>query len=144
MALSKDSLRLKGNMSPRRAKALATAHADMVNDTELGEGMCLKNVRLWLEVAAEYPTAIAAFKGAGNLDQHSWYNPPAGVPVFWSGGSTGAGHVALADGLGNVYSTDILRKGKCDLVPIATIHARWGLTYQGWTETLNSVVVYLP
>jgi hypothetical protein len=56
---------------------------------------------------------------SGNYDDaKQWYNdaskkkwvrtsaPPAGVPVFYAGGKTGHGHVAISAGNGYVYSTD--------------------------------------
>lgn len=61
--------------------------------------------------------------------------PPAGALVFWTGGRTGAGHVAISLGGGMIASTDILRSGKVDVVSIEYLNARWGnLQYQGWAN----------
>lgn len=58
--------------------------------------------------------------------------PPAGALVFWGGGSAGHGHVAIADGVGSVYSIDIAGAGTVARVPTGTITLRWGLPYLGW------------
>lgn len=108
-------------------------------------GLCLKFVRTMFGVAGRYPTAYSAWQGAGGAkgaNTHTLMAPPANVPVFWSGGAHGYGHIAIADGRGNVYSTDIRRKGKVDLVPISEIHRKWGLKLLGWSETINGVRVH--
>jgi hypothetical protein len=62
---------------------------------------------------------------------------PRGYPVFWSGGSAGHGHIAIAAGDGACWSTDIRRPGYFDRVPIDEIRTAWGLTLLGWTTDLN-------
>lgn len=96
-------------------------------------GLCLRFVRTALGIPAVYPSAIAAWKGAQN--KHTAGPPPAGAPVFWSGGAYG--HIALSVGGGRVLSTDIRRRGHVDEVAIDLVHDRWGLTYLGWSEDLN-------
>ena len=142
MALSRNALAKKGNRNLKAVKALANVKQESLHPTLEGTGFCLRDVRKQYGIDAGSPTAIAAWNAAGNKNTHTWYDAPAGVPVFWSGGSTGAGHIAIADGLGNVWSTDIRREGKFDLVPLAEIHNKWGLKYLGWTNTLNGVLVY--
>lgn len=139
---SRNYLQAKGNHSSLAKTALANAKALSAAGTSVGSGLCLANVRKAYGIGAEYPSAITAFDAVPSEYTHTWYNPPAGVPVFWSGGSAGDGHIAIADGNGNVWSTDIKREGKWDLVPIAEIHSNWGLKYEGWTEILNGVRVY--
>lgn len=103
-------------------------------------GWCLKFVRIMLGVAASAPSAITAWNMANY--RHTTGTPPKGVPVFWRIGEFG--HIALSDGGGYCYSTDIVRRGEVDRVPIAKIRSRWGATYLGWTEDLNGVRVYNP
>jgi hypothetical protein len=103
-------------------------------------GYCLMWVRTMLGIPVKYPSAIKAWEGAA--DKHTSGNPPEGVPVFWRGGNFG--HVALSAGGGKVYSTDIRRRGKVDLVPITEIRDRWGYTYLGWATDLNGVDITLP
>lgn len=114
---------------------------DAVRSGEAGwEGLCLKRVRTLLGVPARHPSAWEAWKHA--QDRHYSRNPPRGVPVFWRGGRWG--HVALSDGNGMCFSTDIKRKGKLDRVKISLIHDRWGYVYVGWSEDVNGVRVYDP
>lgn len=63
-------------------------------------------------------------------------NPPAGVPVFWGGGSEGHGHAAVSLGNGSVRSIDRPSSGRVASVPISEISRVWGLPYLGWTEDL--------
>lgn len=57
-------------------------------------------------------------------------NPPAGAPVFWSGGTYG--HVALSLGNGYVRSTDWPSKGYVGNVLITRLSSAWGKRYRGW------------
>lgn len=139
VAASKDELRVLGNADPHVHASLAYAAKEHVNPSQGWARLCLA----FCNYAAGAPhlggTALDAWNRAGKAHQHGYYNPPAGVPVFWDGGS---GHVAWSDGKGNVWSNDILRAGKIDLVPIALIAKKWGKKYLGWTDTLNGKSVY--
>lgn len=63
-------------------------------------------------------------------------NPPAGVPVFWAGGSNGHGHAAISLGDGFVRTIDRPRPGVVSSVPLGEIESAWGLKYLGWTIDL--------
>jgi hypothetical protein len=63
-------------------------------------------------------------------------NPPAGVPVFWSGGSNGHGHAAISLGDGFVRTIDRPVAGTVSTVPLGEIERAWGLKYLGWTIDL--------
>lgn len=119
-----------------RAMALAEIHGGM----PVWHNLCLKRARTLLGVPAKFGSAIAAWNATAKADRHPGDHPPRGVPVFWSVGRFG--HVAVSDGGGWCFSTDIKRRGRLDRVPIALIHQRWGATYLGWSETLNGVRVY--
>lgn len=106
-------------------------------------GMCLREVRECFGVGPGAADAAEAWANAKH--KHPETNPamiPRGVPVFWTGGSHGHGHIAISTGTGKVWSTDIIRPGYFDKVPLTEIHARWGLTLVGWTEDLNGVRVH--
>lgn len=106
-------------------------------------GLCLKFTRTMFRVTSRYPSAIEAWEGAGGAsgpDTHTVLAPPANVPVFWRGGRYG--HVAVSAGGGMCWSTDIRRKGKVDLVPIAEITRKWRFEYLGWSETINGVRIH--
>lgn len=68
-------------------------------------------------------------------------NPPAGVPVFWSGGRNGYGHAAVSLGGGKIRSTDAGGSGKIATVDLGWVEREWGLTYLGWSDDLNGVVI---
>jgi uncharacterized protein YraI len=61
-------------------------------------------------------------------------NVPAGGLAFFSGGSTGAGHVMISVGGGKFASTDIGGAGTYTYTTIATIESKWGEHYLGWTQ----------
>lgn len=128
-----------GPLQTLRRDALEEAARDALRGTGGWVGLCLKWVRSALDIDARYPSAIVAWNHVAREDRHGGARPPAGVPVFWAIGKYG--HVALSDGDGRVWSTDIKRRGKVDRVTIDYINARWGARYLGWGETLNGVRV---
>ena len=75
----------------------------------------------WLAIPSSY-------KHAGDS------NVPAGGLAFFSGGSTGAGHVMISIGGGNFVSTDIHGSGTFTVTTIAEIKSKWGETYSGWAQ----------
>lgn len=89
--------------------------------------------------------------GAPGLDQgaiDSWNQaqykmrstPPAGTPVFWSGGRYG--HTALSLGGGRVISTDWPGAGTVSETTIGAITSGWNKPYMGWTRDINGKLVY--
>jgi len=59
---------------------------------------------------------------------------PAGGLAFFSGGSTGAGHVMISIGGGKFVSTDIHGSGTFTETTISEIKSKWGETYSGWAQ----------
>lgn len=127
-----------------RAIAYAKAHAARA----ITAGMCLFHVR----TAMGIPSG-GDFDGDGDADAvDAWKRArlkvpmptsstriPRGAPVFWAGGSSGHGHVAIATGYGGrVWSPGV--PGNSDAwrkVHIDTITAGWGLKLLGYTRDLN-------
>lgn len=112
-------------------------------------GHCLLNVRMAFAVPARYPDAYSAWRAAGGAagaNTHTVLKAPPNVPLFWSGGAHGYGHVAISAGVINgvpmCYTTDMPTHGKFTLVPVSWIRSRWGLKLLGWSETLNGVRVH--
>lgn len=108
-------------------------------------GYCLRQVRKCYGIDALWDDAAEAWREAHR--RHPEVDPaaiPRGVPIFWTGGSGGHGHIAISSGHGNglCWSTDIRRAGYFDHVPIEEIGRTWGLTLVGWTEDLNGVRVW--
>jgi hypothetical protein len=104
-------------------------------------GMCLKFVRTCYNVPPQYATAAIAWS---KTKYRHGGTPPKGVPVWWTGGSRGFGHVAISAGGGFVISTDSGGRGRVGRTSIAHITRAWGQTYRGWTEDINKVRVYRP
>jgi cell wall-associated NlpC family hydrolase len=100
---------------------------------------CLRFVRKVYGLPARDPSAIAAWHDSRSRHKGDRL-PPAGVPVFWSGG--GPGHVALSLGDGWVLTSDYPSAGHVTRVPISALRAAWHLRYLGWTDDLEGVVVH--
>lgn len=118
----------------------ARAIAEHRNPTRDWEGLCLRFVRTCFGVAPRWPYATEAYRSTTKR-MGTAGTPPAWVPIWWAGGRYG--HVALSAGGGYCWSNDILRPGKIDKVTIPTITRGWGMAYQGWTEDINGVDVYV-
>jgi len=115
------------------------------NNMSWPEGYCLQWVRSCFGVGSRYMDATEAWDKADRKHRtNSGYNCPRNVPVWWTGGSAGHGHVALSVGNGYCISTDAAGPGRSAKVRIDDLTARWGLNFRGWTEDINGVRVYDP
>jgi len=103
-------------------------------------GYCLQYTRTAFNVGAKYPDASTGWRNAKY--KHTSYPPPRGVPVWWTGGSKGHGHVAVSAGKGKCWSTDAKGATNVAKVDIRELTRRWGLRYEGWSEDINGVRVY--
>lgn len=105
--------------------------------------LCLVFTRTCFDVGPKYEDAAEAWSHTDHRHgEHS--TPPPGVPVWWTGGSHGHGHVAISSGQGFCYTTDYVRAGKVDRAKISDITSGWGLDYKGWSEDINDERVYTP
>jgi hypothetical protein len=147
---NKDWARLKGNKNPKAIQAIKNAQQESAHPTHNYKGLCLVFVRTCFGLAADgrEPDATSSWSDAGKAQQHTYYNAPAGVPVVWSGGGSGQGHIAIADGHGNVLTTDFgpqgyIGDGHVRLVPLASIVQHDpALHYLGWISQLEGASVY--
>lgn len=104
------------------------------NDTtRWAVGMCDNFVaNMFGYSASGYPTAINHWNSIPSQDKHPGdMNAPAGALMFWGGGS--AGHVALSDGHGGIFSTDYPSPGIVSHVDASVISKSWGKPYLGWS-----------
>lgn len=76
--------------------------------------------------------------------KHTDRHPPRGVPVAYLGGSHDNGHRAISLGNGMIRSTDAGGRGRWATVPLDWPEKTWGLTYAGWSETIDGVQIPLP
>lgn len=132
-----------GGRTPEQA--IATARDWSLRGYFVGVGQCLATVRKYYNVASKYGTASLSWQHAAhkNMNQDG-RDAPRGAPVWWTGGSRGAGHTAISVGGGLCLTTDWARAGRIDYAHINEITSRWGLDYKGWTREVNDVTVWKP
>jgi hypothetical protein len=121
-----------------RKQAVANALASFV----YSPGMCLQWTRLQFGVGPSAPDATAGWAAATKRHPGD-RNPPVGVPVWWTGGSSGHGHVAVSLGGGKIRGTDSPVRGQIGTVPLDYPSGVWGLKYAGWSEDINGVTIPL-
>src|SRR5262245_48884821 len=110
------------------------------NDRTNDPGMCQQQTRIWAGISAKYPDAITAWRNTN--DRHPGNrNPPRGSFVFWSGGSSGHGHVAMSLGGGKVRSTDAGGRGRVATVELGWVERNWDQHYEGWSWDNNEQTV---
>ncbi len=107
-------------------------------------GWCLMAVRMGAGIPALYPSADTAWSHT-RFRSGPVARPPAGWFVWWDRPGNPAtdadhGHVAYSAGDGLVWSTDARRRGRIDLVRLASITDRWGMPYVGCSRDLNGVL----
>lgn len=124
-------------------QAITAARTQSTQGPQFGVGLCLQRVRLCYGVGPVFADAAKAWVGA-QLKHRTEVAAeiPRGVPVWWTGGRNGHGHVAIATGDGSCWSTDFERPGWFDRVRIDDITRAWALDFQGWSEDLNGVRVW--
>lgn len=80
-----------------------------------------------------YATAVKNWQATPQSLKHPGdWNAPAGALMYWSGGSTGAGHVAISLGNGRIISTDATGPGVVGEISARTPTDLWGHPYLGW------------
>jgi cell wall-associated NlpC family hydrolase len=97
-------------------------------------GMCDQFVaRMYGFDSSGYSTAIKNWQATPSTLKHAGdWNAPAGALMYWSGGSTGAGHVAISLGNGQIVSTDAPQRGTVGTVSARMPSDQWGQNYVGW------------
>lgn len=99
-------------------------------------GMCDNFVaNMYGYSSSGYNTALDHWNAIPGASQHPGdMNAPAGALMFWGGNADG--HVAISDGNGGIYSTDISGQGTVSHVPSSEISSKWGLQYLGWSPPI--------
>lgn len=106
-------------------------------------GFCLRFVRTAYGVDARFLSASEAWRNANfKHSVKSGMQVPRGAPVYWTGGSQGFGHIAIATGNGRCWSSDAGGSGLTGKVSIDELTKRWGINFEGWAEDVNGVRVY--
>lgn len=127
-------------MSPRTPnQAIGFAR----RNREFEPGFCLRYVRTAYGVAPRFLSAAEAWRKAEfKHPVTSGMQVPRGAPVYWTGGSQGFGHIAIAAGNGTCWSTDAGGEGVVAKVKIDDLTANWGIDFKGWAEDVNAVRVF--
>ena len=118
--------------------ALAYAAAESAHASQDWQNKCQMFARTCVGAAAWAPSAREAFNATPAAHKHTSTNPPAGAIVYYGVPDRGTGHAVLSAGNGLIWSTDIKRPHKVDLVPISWPVTRWGLPYRGWIDSTPS------
>ncbi|MFB9315370.1 hypothetical protein [Nocardioides plantarum] len=123
-------------------QALQRAAAQSAHGPAFGVNECQMQCRLLYEVPSNGTlTAADDWNKSKNKHTGNPHDAPVGAFHRWTGGSTGAGHVAVSQGAGSVWSTDIKRPGYFDLTTVDHINQAWThLHYVGWTTDIDGVV----
>lgn len=80
-----------------------------------------------------YATAVKNWEATPSGLKHPGdYNAPVGALMYWSGGRTGAGHVAISLGNGSIISTDATGPGVVGQISARVPTDQWGHPYLGW------------
>lgn len=99
-------------------------------------GQCLRHTWLATDIpAVGSPDADAAYRyvlGKGKLHRNK--KAPVGAWMFWTGGSEGHGHVAIAMSGNRIASTDVNGPATTGVRPENWIEQNWGQHYEGWTD----------
>ena len=98
--------------------------------------LCLKLARTAYGVPAVHPDAKTAWKATKVRGKGE---PPRGAAVWWDRGKYG--HVAIADGRGNVLGNDFRVGGRVRLTSIDSMSAALGGKPTGWSRDLNGITV---
>ncbi len=118
----------------------AVAARNAENDRVNTPGMCQQQTRIWAGISARYPDAITAWRNTN--DRHPGNrDAPRGSFVFWTGGSSGHGHVAMSLGGGNIRSTDAGGRGRVATIDLGWIERNWHMPYGGWAWDNNEQTV---
>lgn len=125
-------------------EAIAKARSWSLSGLYFGVGQCLATTRKYWNVGAKYPDASTSYYAADHKRYVAPHDVPRGAPVWWTGGGSGHGHVAISVGGGYCLSTDWKRPGKIDYAKISDITSHWGLRYRGYSQEINDVVVWKP
>src|SRR4051812_27558969 len=97
------------------------AEADQYNPI----GYCLQQCRIWAGIPARYPDAATAWRNVDTGAKRRTRKPPRGSAVYWTGGSSGYGHIAISLGGGRVRSTDAAGSGRVATRTIGWFDRNW-------------------
>lgn len=126
----------------RRARIMAIA------GVAIPQGKCLAETRKLFGIPALHPSAAVAWAYAKNRKHQSdpaQLRCPDGALIYWTGGSGGHGHIAVAQNIGgrvHVWTTDYPTPGRWARVPLVELCRKWpSLRLAGWADNVNGSTV---
>jgi len=126
-------------------KAIKTAASYVSSGKTVTPGYCLRETRQYYGVPAVYPAAKDSLQDALNKGKayriRNWSKVPRGAIVYWRGGGSQYGHIAISIGKGRVISTD-WPTGRYGRVHGATLMRSWGYTEAYWSPLVNGYRVW--
>lgn len=127
------------NHSQGYQKALGWANAQVMNPSRDWTRDCQMFARSAVGAKAFGTTALRAWQGTPEENRHYTYPPrPGSIAYYVNPRNPGAGHAVFVGDNGMVYSTDIKRTGKIDIVKWDTFKTTWGMQYLGWIDSTPS------
>lgn len=126
-------------------QAEAYAQHQHISPTRNWTNDCQMFVRQCVGAASWATSARKAFNAIPLSHRHTSFPPPPGAIAYYGNSAYGNGHTAFASGTkGYVWSNDIRREGKIDLVGWNVFSSAWGLKYRGWIDWTPSGKIDIP
>ena len=127
------------NHSAAYQRALGWANEQVKNPSRDWTRDCQMFARTAVGAKAFGTTALNAWQSTPEEHRHYTYPPPPGTIAYYANPrNPGAGHAVFVGDNGKVYSTDIKRTGKIDIVNWDTFKTTWGMQYLGWIDSTPS------
>lgn len=119
--------------------ALARANKEVVNPSRDWTRDCQMFARTPVRATAFGTTALKAWQTTPDENKHYTYPPrPGSIAYYANPKNPGAGHAVFVGDNGKVYSTDIKRTGKIDIVNWNVFQTKWNMAYLGWIDATPS------
>lgn len=119
--------------------ALDRANREVVNPTRDWTRDCQMFARTPVNAKAFGTTALNAWQSTPEEHRHYSYPPrPGSIAYYANPKNPGAGHAVFVGDNGKVYSTDIKRTGKIDIVNWNVFQTKWNMAYLGWIDATPS------
>lgn len=121
---------------PRRRIKWFLSHRPTNESGQVAAGECLRHTWLATDIppAGAYDAAAAYRLARDNGHLHRDSKAPLGAWLYWTGGSDGHGHTALAAKRRRIASTDVKGDATVGIVPQSYPETNWGLHYEGWSD----------
>jgi len=127
------------NHSKQYQRDLNWANQQVTNPSQDWTRQCQSFARRAAHASAFGTTALQAWQSTPDQHKHFTYPPRAGSIAYYANPKNpGAGHAVFVGDNGKVYSTDIKRTGKIDIVNWDTFQSKWGMQYLGWIDATPS------